>query len=112
MAHETQERMTDGMTEERMTDGMERRRYRFQTALPETVIEDLRANGLRLTAVAISLGDTYGLYAIELVAAGSAPTLEAAEVTWGLVADMRAVPAPPGTPGTPGASNSFRAAHQ
>ena len=73
-----------------MADGDEgRRRYRFQTALPETMVEDLRAGGLRLVGVSIGLGDAYGLFAVEFQAYERCVALDAAEETWRLTADGR-----------------------
>ena len=63
---------------------MERRRYHFQTILPETIVDDLRACGLQLVGVSIGLGDDYGLSVVECVACGEAATLDAVEAAWGL----------------------------
>jgi len=68
---------------ERM-EQVERRRYHFQTTMPETIVDDLRDRVLRLVGVAIGLGDDVCWYVVECVACGSGALLDATEAVWGL----------------------------
>jgi hypothetical protein len=63
---------------------MERRRYHFQTTMPETIVDDLRDQGVQLVGVAIGLGDDDGWYVVECVACGAGALLDVAEAAWGL----------------------------
>jgi hypothetical protein len=63
---------------------MERRRYHVHTTMPETIVDDLRDQGLQLVGLSVGPGDAYGLYVVECIACGAGVLLDAVEAAWGL----------------------------
>lgn len=69
---------------------MECRWYQVQTAIPETLLDDLGGRDLHLAEVSVEAGDDYGLYVVGFQLRGSTALLDVAERAWGLHASCRA----------------------